>query len=135
MKTIAVPFSFSDGKVQTTTDIEKLVKQEIIDFFSTSVGQRIRHYRYGGNIQALAFELLDRLALADYKVDALAEVNRHLTRGKVMDIAVTTSNELPGGFDEENTLVLSVKYAVTAARVSTVKLLIQGTKLTEESEL
>jgi phage baseplate assembly protein W len=135
MKAIAVPFSFFDGKVQTISDIEKLVKQEIIDFFSTSAGQRIRHYRYGGNIQALAFELLDKLALADYKVDALTEVNRHLTRGKVIDIAVTPSNDLPGGFDEENTLVLSIKFAVTAARVSTVKLLIQGTILTEESDL
>lgn len=135
MKAIAVPFSFSNGKVQTISDIEKIVKQEIIDFFSTNAGQRIRHYRYGGNIQALAFELLDNLMLADYKIDALAEVNRHITRGKVIDIVVTPSNELPGGFDEENTLILSIKFAVTAARVSTVKLIIQGTRLTEESEI
>ena len=136
MKTINVPFSFTgSGDVGSTSNLENIVKQQVIDFFSTSVGERIQNYRYGGNIRSMAFELLDSLVFADYKMDALAEVNRHLSKGKVTDIRVAPKDVAFGGYDEESTITITVNYSITPSRVSTIKLLVTGTKLTEESDL
>jgi len=95
-------------------------------------GERIMNQQYGGNLPKLSFEINDPLVLADYKLDAISDVNSNLSFGKVLDIAVLDSENTT--FYEENVATVLVRYAVTPRTVSTVKLTVTNT-FNEESDI
>ena len=135
MKTILVPFSFTtEGRVGITNDPVVIVKQQIIDFFTTATHERHGVLRYGGNLQSFSFEILDPLVFADYKLDAISEANRHIKGGKIIDMQIYSQNNDAYGFDE-STLVVDIKYSVSTYLISSVKLYVSDNLITEESNI
>ncbi|NDB56982.1 hypothetical protein EB001_00790 [bacterium] len=132
MKSIRIPFSFEEGSVSSTTNVDTIVGQEVVNYFMTINGERIMNQQYGGNLPKLSFEINDPLVLADYKLDAISDVNSNLSFGKVLDIAVLDSENTT--FYEENVATVIVRYAVTPRTVSTVKLTVTNT-FNEESDI
>jgi len=132
MKSIRIPFSFEEGSVSSTTNVDTIVGQEVVNYFMTINGERIMNQQYGGNLPKLSFEINDPLVLADYKLDAISDVNSNLSFGKVLDIAVLDSENTT--FYEENVATVLVRYAVTPRTVSTVKLTVTNT-FNEESDI
>lgn len=132
MKTIRIPFRFEEGSVLATQNVDTVVKQQIVNYFMTNLGERIMNSSYGGNLPNLVFEINDPLIFADYKVDALSEVNSYLSFGKVLDFGfVDSTNDLSA---ENNVATLVVRYSVAPRTISTVKLVV-NTTFTEESPI
>ena len=131
MKSIRIPFSFEEGSVSNTTNVDTIVSQEIVNYFMTIDGERVMNSSYGGGLPRLSFEINDPLVLADYKLDVVTEANLNLSFGKVLDLVVvdTTDNT----FYEDNVATVLVRYAVAPRTISTVKLVITNT-FNEESD-
>ena len=132
MRSIKIPFSFEEGSVSNTNNVDTIVSQEIVNYFMTISGERIMNAAYGGNLPQLSFEINDPLVLADYKLDAIGDVNLQLSFGKVLDMLVLDTQN--GAFDEENVANVLVRYAVSPRTISTVKLTITNT-FNEESDI
>lgn len=132
MKTINVPFRFDEGEVTTTSSVDNIVKQEIVNYFMTNTDERVMNATYGGNLQRLAFEINDPLVIADYKVDALPDINSKLSFGKVLDVSVAETTD--DTYYNSNTATITIRYAVAPRTISTVKLVVNET-FTEESDI
>lgn len=133
MLTLRIPFTFEDGQTSVVSNVDKIVQQEITGYFMTSSGERVMNGSYGGNLNSLVFEINDPLVLADYKVDTLPNVNANIRFGKVLDMHVVSS--APGRDYEDGVLPVIVRYTVSPRSTSTLRLNLNASLLTEESEL
>lgn len=129
MKSIAVPFRFtSDTKgVATTSDINKVLEQHIIDVLTTTPGERVMNTTYGANLRNLLFEEPDPLILAEYRMDAINDLNSKLPFGKVVDLQLSVPTEDFYGSESDTTIRVSVKYAVPPYEASVVTFNINNT--------
>lgn len=114
MKTIAVPFRFaSDTKgVAEISTLSQIIEQQIIDILTTSSGERVMNPRYGAGLRNLLFEMMDPLVFAEYRMDAVAELNEYLTLGRVVDINISVPEEVFYGENTDSTINIAVKYIV-----------------------
>jgi phage baseplate assembly protein W len=114
MKSISVPFRFTSdtGAVSTNSSINNIVEQNIIDILTTSPGERVMNPKYGAGLKNLLFEELDELVFAEYRVDAIQELNEYLTTGKVIDLNIIVPENNFYGEDTDTTITVSVKYVV-----------------------
>jgi|APGre2960657423_1045063.scaffolds.fasta_scaffold00928_3 phage baseplate assembly protein W len=132
MKSISIPFKFDNGSLQQTYDHDQSIRQQIINYFMTTSGERIMRPGYGGNLQMLAFEMVDALVMADYKVDSLPAANARITNGKVLDLAIIASpNNQESSNYGDNTVTVAIRYASSPRTISTITL--QVSQLTQES--
>ena len=114
MKSIVVQFSFTSdtGAVSTTSFLNTIIEQQILDILITNPGERVMNARYGAGLNSLLFEEMDPLVFAEYRVDAMQELNEFLTVGKVVDMNITMPDN-NFSFDEtESTITVSVRYSV-----------------------
>lgn len=132
MRSIKIPFNFEEGSVSSTTNVDTIVKQEIVNYFMTVDGERVMNSSYGGGLPRLSFEINDPLVLADYKLDVITEANLNLSFGKVLDLLVVDSTN--NTFYEDNVATVLVRYAVAPRTISTVKLIVTNT-FNEESDI
>jgi hypothetical protein len=132
MKSIRIPFSFEEGSVSSTNNIDTIVSQEIVNYFMTIDGERVMNSSYGGGLPRLSFEINDPLVLADYKLDVITEANSNLSFGKVLDLLVVDNAN--NTFYEDNVATVLVRYAVSPRTISTVKLVVTNT-FNEESDI
>ena len=114
MKTIAVPFTFQSdtGAVNYTESLDTIVRQNILDILSTSPGERVMNPKYGAGLRNLLFEELDPLVFAEYRMDAMQELNEYMTVGKVTDLKIDVPSNDFYGMEDDTTVRLSVKYVV-----------------------
>ena len=114
MKTILVPFSFTSGtgRVGTSESLNTVIEQQILDILTTGGGERVMIPRYGADIRSLLFEELDPLVFADYKEDAIQELNDYLTIGRVNNMQISVPSINAYGEDWETSINVSVQYAV-----------------------
>ena len=132
MKSIRIPFSFEEGSVSNTNNVDTIVSQEIVNYFMTIDGERVMNSSYGGGLPRLSFEINDPLVLADYKLDVVTEANLNLSFGKVLDLLVVDTAD--NTFYEDNVATVLVRYAVSPRTISTVKLVVTNT-FNEESDV
>lgn len=114
MKAISVPFRFtSDTKaVATTNDVRHIVEQSIIDILTTGAGERVMNAKYGAGLRNLLFEEMDPLVFAEYKIDAIQDLNEYLTMGKVVDMNIRMPDQTLYTENTDTTIIVSVKYVV-----------------------
>jgi hypothetical protein len=114
MNSISIPFSFTSdtGAVATTSSINRIIEQQILDILSTHSGERAMYPRYGGGVKSLLFEELDPLVFSEYRVDFMQELNEYLTTGKVIDMSIYVPNENLSGNEWETSINISIRYAV-----------------------
>lgn len=112
MKSLKLPFSFSNGGVSETFDITKITEQKIVDVLVTIAGERAINTGYGMGVQSLLYEPLDTLAFDDFKEEAITAVNDTLDSGKVVDITITYPESPQMSFPEDSSLSISVHYIV-----------------------
>lgn len=132
MKSISIPFRFNNGKVSDTTDIGTIARQRIADVLATRGYERVMRPGYGAGISNLLFEPMDPLVFADYRIDALNEINDNVSAARINDIRIQEGKTTQSSGD--STLTVSVVYSVpgmgTATYVATVN---SKNILTEES--
>lgn len=114
MKSISVPFRFTSdsGAVATSSSLAAVVEQNIIDILTTSPGERVMNPKYGAGLKNLLFEEMDELVFAEYRMDAIQELNEYLTTGKVVDLSIIVPQNNFYGEDTDTTITVSVKYVV-----------------------
>lgn len=129
MKSISVPFSFASdtGGVATVSSIDSAMRQNIIDILTTSPGERVMNFNYGANIRNLLFEELDPLVFAEYRMDAINDLNSLLPFGKVTDVQIGVPYDSLSGLDTDTTISVSVKYIVPPYDTSVVTFNINNT--------
>lgn len=129
MKSISIPFRFTpDTKgVATTSDINTIMEQHIIDILTTSPGERVMNTSYGASLKTLLFEEADPLIIGEYRMDAMNDLNSQLPFGKVVDLQLTVPEEDFSGESTDTTIRVSVKYAVPPYEASVVTFNINNT--------
>ncbi len=85
---------------------------------------------YGASVKTLLFEERDPLVFAEYRIDALQDINDAMTIGKVTDIEISAPSDYSYGEDEENTIRVHVQYVVPPFGASVVSLNISSSQIT-----
>jgi len=114
---IAVPFTFSGGSLQTTDDAHTIARQEIIDVLMTNQYDRVMEPHYGATTRQLLFQQLDSLVVADYKEETLEMMNSYLSNSTAMSLTVTDRSpdaSWAGPGDVEATLYVNVQYRLNS---------------------
>ena len=136
MRSISIPFQFSNGKVIETENDDKIARQRIIDVLATDKYERVNRPEYGSDIRSLLFEPLDPLIFADFRIDALQDINDYVSNAKITDIQVREGSPIYQGNDSESTLVVRVLYRTATMGSSTFVATITGNSIiTEESTI
>lgn len=135
MASISIPFQFVNGKVAETTNNDKIARQRIVDVLATDKYERVNRPEYGADIRSLLFEPLDPLIFADYRIDAISDMNDYVSNAKITDLQIREGNPIYQGSDD-STLVVRVVYRTAATGTSSFVATISGkTILTEESNI
>lgn len=136
MRSISIPFQFANGKVVETENDDKIARQRIIDVLATDKYERVMRPEYGADIKSLLFEPLDPLIFADFRVDAIKDINDYVSNAKVTDLQIREGNPIEQGGDSESTLLVRVLYKTASMGTSTFVATITGnTIITEESTI
>lgn len=136
MKSISIPFRFSNGKVAETSDNDTIARQRITDVLSTRKFERVMRPEYGAGISDLLFEPLDPLVFADYRIDALSEVNSNVSNARITDISVKQGDSVQYNGDTDSTLSVQVVYSVAGKGSSVFRFTVNSNAiLTEETPI
>lgn len=127
MKSLAVPFNISGGRVATTTDSNRIVEQKIVDVLVTGKLERPTLPGYGASGQQLLFDNVDELLAADFKTDAGLELARRITGLNVVDIRLSQ--------DDDQVATIQVFYRTTLSAVRSVTFQVIPSVLTEETAI
>lgn len=127
MRSIAVPFNIVGGSIADTTDFDTIIEQKIINVLVTGKFERTMIPEYGGDVQALLFDVIDELVEVDFKTDASQELATYVSGVQIIDLRVERTAT------SEATITVYYRTPLSPAR-STVFTLPLGI-LTEESEL
>jgi phage baseplate assembly protein W len=87
---MVAPFQIdSSGRVAETSEVDTIVRQQILDVLMTSQFERVMRPRYGGSLQRALFEVADPAFFADVAADAIQACNESMRLGRVADIQMT----------------------------------------------
>jgi hypothetical protein len=112
MKSINIPFSFSNGGVRESSDIATITQNKIIDVLITGSAERAINTSYGVGIQSLLYESIDSLLFDDFKSEALVKINEVLDTGSVLDISIAQEDLIQTAFVEDSTIAITVVYSL-----------------------
>lgn len=129
MKTISVPFRVTGGKISTTNSPRTIAEQKIINVLTTNPLERVGTQGYGVGVQAFLFEPIDDLVEADFKTDALLELNTRISGAEVLDIVVKEHDF------EEGTVTFNVYYRTPLASTQMTSFTVSTLPFTEESPI
>lgn len=135
MRSISIPFRFVNGKVADTENNGVIAKQRIIDALTTDRFERVNRPEYGIAIKSLLFDNNDPLVFADYRIDAIRNLNDYVSNAKIMDLQMKSGNTVSYG-NEDSSLFVKVVYQTSDGNTATfVANLTAGTFITEESTI
>ena len=132
MKSIAIPFSFTSdtGAVSTVSDIDSVMKQNIMDIITTSPGERVMLFGYGAGIRNLLFEEPDQLVYDEYRMDIINDLNSKLPFGKVIDVQIGVPSDSLYVESTATTISIAIKYVIPPFDTSTMTFNINNTNIT-----
>lgn len=129
MKSLRLPMSLSAGKLVHTSDPNVIARQKILDVLMTSAAERVGPDDYGAAIKSLLFAPIDDLIEADFKLDAISELNRRISGVDIMDMSVR-QNPI-----DQSTAEITVWYRLPLSSVTRAVFTVSTPFLTEESPL
>jgi phage baseplate assembly protein W len=136
MRSISIPFRFDNGKVAHTEDMGVIAKQRIIDALTTDRFERVNRPEYGSSIKSLLFDNYDPLVFADYRVDAIRDLNDYVSNATILDLQIKNVNAVGYASDEDANLLVRVIYRTADGnRATFVANLTARTFITEESTI
>lgn len=87
------PFHVDGGRIASTTDYITSVEQKILSVITTNMFERVGISSYGIGINQLLFEPIDDLLFADFRTDALNELQDRIGGIIFSDIRVSVVDE------------------------------------------
>jgi len=132
MKSIAIPFSFTSdtGAVATISDIDSVMKQNIMDIITTAPGERVMLFDYGANIRSLLFEEPDQLVYDEYRMDIINDLNGKLPFGKVIDVQIGVPSDSLYVENTATVISIAIKYIIPPFDTSTMTFNLNNTNIT-----
>lgn len=132
MKSITIPFSFTSdtGAVATISDIDSVMKQNIMDIITTSPGERVMLFDYGANIRSLLFEEPDQLVYDEYRMDIINDLNGKLPFGKVIDVQIGVPSDSLYVESTATVISIAIKYIIPPFDTSTMTFNLNNTNIT-----
>jgi hypothetical protein len=112
MKSINIPFSFSNGGVSESSDIAIITQNKIVDVLITNSAERAINTSYGVGIQSLFFEYKETQLFVYFKSEALVKINEVLDTGSVLDISIAQEDLIQTAFVEDSTIAITVVYSL-----------------------
>lgn len=136
MKSIKIPFNYSGGKTSTTSSLNAIAEQKIIDILTTAKFERLLRHRYGSGIRSLLFEPIDELSLTDFLTDARQDAKEFISRVDILDIRIVPQNRVTAYATPETTVGVNVIYKLPLGSPQLVKfsVAVPG-ELTEDSPI
>lgn len=98
------PLSIIDGSIASSTNYDKIVRDQMIDAITTNQGERVMHPTWGCNIQGMLYDpasSLERNDAASYIRDLLVHM---VPRALVMSVLVSVAP------DELNKVYIDITY-------------------------
>lgn len=136
MKSISIPFNFANGRVSTTSDNNAIAKQKITDVLVTRKYERVMRPEYGAGINSLLFEPMDPLVFADYRIDALSDLNTNVSNAYIRDIQIRQGSPVQYNGSDDSTLDVRVVYDVAGMGTTVFTFTVNSTQiLTEETPI
>lgn len=111
MKSIYIPFQISNGSVRTTTLTERIIEQKILDVLTTSKYERVMNSQYGSDVYGLLFDIMDEAVMAEFKVEAMLDLQEHVDGAQIVDIQFRSGNS-SGEWDYNTSLGITVTYRI-----------------------
>ena len=120
MRSLKLPFSITaNGSTTSTSNVDTIVKQKVIDILTTSKRERVMEPNYGAGVYRFIYEMLDPLVFADFKVDALQELNENLSGAQVIDLVISTENDALAVTEYNTTATVTVYYRIPPLQATT----------------
>jgi phage baseplate assembly protein W len=88
MKSIKIPFSISNGRVDVVTTSSAASEQKIVTTLVTTPGERTGIPNFGAGIYRMVFEANDPLVLSDYTSDASREITNRVSLVNILNIKI-----------------------------------------------
>lgn len=120
MRAIKLPISFTNGRLSTTSDIDRVVKQKIVDVLTTSNGERVMNPRYGAGAYGLLYEPIDPLVFEDFKVEATQEIAERVSGIQITDLQMIEGDPYGMTNSSDSTVTMSVSYRIPPLEASSV---------------
>jgi hypothetical protein len=111
MKALKMPISFTNGRISTLSNLESIVKQKIIDVLVTANRERVMNPTYGAGAYTMLYEPLDPLVFADFKQEALSDINKNVSNAIILDLLVSPEESIYSE-NYSTTLKVTVVYQV-----------------------
>lgn len=132
MRSIRIPFSYAGGRVEYTSDISTITQQKIADVLTTVAGSRAMRYNYGASASTLLFDVFSNLEFADFKVDAIQELQASISNIEIIDMRIDQSFYARTGDPAVASLLVVYRLPLGVTEVTRVQIAIPGL-LTEDS--
>ena len=120
MRSLKLPFSInSTGSTTSTSDVDTIVKQKVIDVLTTTKRERVMEPNYGAGVYRFIYEMLDPLVFADFKVDALQELNENISGAQILDINISLGEDSLAVAEFNTTAFITVYYRIPPLQATT----------------
>lgn len=130
MKAIKTPLYFEDGKIATVSTPEQIARQKIIDVLVTTPGERVMRPGYGSGIYSLLFEPADPLVVADFRAEALMDVQESVSGVAVKDLIIRSGSDMYG---DPTTLDIGITFSTPMGVTTTTSVMLTDSQTFDEN--
>jgi phage baseplate assembly protein W len=131
MKSIKIPFSFDNGRVSVTRDLETITEQKIANVLVTEPLERVSIPTYGSGLMGMVHEINDPLIFSDYRTDAVMDLKDNISTANISNMYMNNMGSLQ---ENKNVMMVYVEYRLPlgVTQLATIKVAYPGT-ITEDT--
>ena len=111
-KAVGINYPFSGPAVFLSNFYTRdAIKSSLIDFFSTSTGERCLNLQYGSGLRNFLFEQTTDVTLADIEALLVEEIENNFPLVRIREVSLT-------GTPDENSINIAISYEVLQTNIS-----------------
>jgi phage baseplate assembly protein W len=107
MTSMVAPFQIRNGRVLSTKDPSRVASNKIVNVLTTNRGERVGAPTYGASTSSVLFANVDELELADFKVDAIQELQGRISNVEILNVSIA-----PDPLEGETYVKINVVYRI-----------------------
>jgi hypothetical protein len=131
MKSMKIPFSFDNGRVSITRELETITEQKIANVLVTEPLERVSIPTYGSGLMGMVHEINDPLIFSDYRTDAVMDLKDNISTANISNMYMNNMGSLQ---ESKNVMMVYVEYRLPlgVTQLATIKVAYPGT-ITEDT--
>jgi phage baseplate assembly protein W len=126
-----IPFSFDNGRVSITRELETITEQKIANVLVTEPLERVSIPTYGSGLMGMVHEINDPLIFSDYRTDAVMDLKDNISTANISNMYMNNMGSLQ---ESKNVMMVYVEYRLPlgVTQLATIKVAYPGT-ITEDT--